>query len=321
MILALCAVIAGGITTWFVTRDDSPDFCRGLAKDSRVQQLVAAAHQTDPDCAALGRVLKKATMQGEEEKHSIKQAQAMKGTLLAVDDHMQRSGIASLNEEFSSPLADALVEYSIDVYKILAPGSFDYSKRDSPSDPPWEDENGAHVSIFQKPLMRVIRGLSATPSAYAELRLGVTRSAAHALATTPESAINADGSLGPSGPKVNAWPLGALDVIADNVTDNLSKERAAEWKNRVFADLTQETSLNFPSYGNGAEQNIVVTWKNLLKSTGSDHVVTHLHEQGPVLVKAWGKGIQLSEKRISLFADEARFSAESSRGTMSHYLR
>ncbi|MGW4273374.1 hypothetical protein ACWEGQ_13660 [Streptomyces seoulensis] len=179
------------------------------------------------------------------------------------------------------------------------------------------------MSVFQKSLMRVLRGVSATPSAYAELRRGVTRSAAHALVTTPESAVNAadySGAEGPSAPKANAWVLGALDAVADDVTGDLAKERAADWRKGVFVRLTQETAESGTPYGSDRERDIVVAWQKGLASAGDGDLVTRLRGQGPVLVKAWGEGISLSASRISALSDAARFSAESARGTWSHDL-
>ncbi|MEW5355223.1 hypothetical protein [Streptomyces sp. 16-176A] len=315
--------MAGGITAWFVSRDDSPDFCRALAKDNRVRSLLAATHQAGTDCAALGDTFKKAALREGEEKHSVRQAQAMKDALLAVDDRMRKSGTASLDEELSVPLAEAVADYADDVYGILAPANLDYSKHDSPSDPPWVDAAGAHMSVFQRSLIRVVRGMSVSPSAYAALRMGVTRSAAHALVTTPESAINAadySGAEGPSAPKANAWVLGALDAIADDVTGDLAKERAADWRKRAFARLTQDAAVSDAPYGSARERDIVIAWQNAVRSAGGDDLDTRLRGQGPVLVKAWGEGIRLDEKKISALSDEARFSAESARGTWSHDL-
>ncbi|WP_225835960.1 hypothetical protein [Streptomyces sp. NK08204] len=316
VILLVCIVAAGSVTAWFLTRDDSPDFCRELASDSRVEPILAAAHGREVDCATLGRTLKGATTGRIAEKHSLKQAQAMKNTLLAIDDRMQKLGVTSLDAEFSTALADALVDYPSDIYGSLAPSEFDHWNHNFPWDPPWEEDGGVHMAVPEKPLMRVMRGLSATPSAYAELRLAVTRSAAHELATTPDSTNH---SVIAAAPKTNARALAALDAIADNVTGSLGKEQAADWKNRVFTRLTQ-VSGSVPPYDKDPEHNITGTWQKDLKSAGNGDLSASLYGQGPVLVKVWGKGNLLKEEQISSLADDARFSAESARITWAHNL-
>ncbi|MBN0048053.1 hypothetical protein JS756_28865 [Streptomyces actuosus] len=323
MALVACAVMTGGIAAWFATRDDSPDFCHDLSKNGKIRRLLDAAHQAESTCAALGGALKKAAVRDGAEDHSIKQAQAMKDALLAVEDQMRRTGTTSLDEDFSEPFAEALADYSTDIYGILAPGSFDYSRHDSPSDPPWADEDGVHMAIFQKPLMRVMRGISATPAAYVELRRGVTRTAVHELAATPNSAVEAadpSGAEGPSAPKANGWVLGSLDAVADEVTARLTQEAAADWENRVRAGLAQGLPENVPPYGEDPERNILVTWQKTVASSSDDSLTAGLHMQGPVLVKAWGEGIRLGGEKISSLSEGARFSAESARSTMLHSL-
>ncbi|MEU0443412.1 hypothetical protein ABZ202_27380 [Streptomyces sp. NPDC006186] len=168
-VLIVCIVAAGGFTTWFVTREDSPDFCRELASDSRVEPFLGAGQRGDVDCADLGRTLKGATTGPTAEKHSLKQAQAMKNTLLAVDEQMQKLGITSLDAEFSAAPAEAMADYPSDIYGSLTPSEFDHWDHNLPWDPPWEEGGGVHMAVVDRPLMRVMRGLSATPSAYAEL--------------------------------------------------------------------------------------------------------------------------------------------------------
>ncbi len=88
------------------------------------------------------------------------------------------------------------------------------------------------MTVFQKPMMHVLRGLSATPAAYAELRLAVAREAARELVVTPGNALAS--RFHEVGCGYGA-ALGTYTAIREDVIngERMDAYSAADWKTKV----------------------------------------------------------------------------------------
>ncbi|MDR3081449.1 MAG: hypothetical protein LBV60_11085 [Streptomyces sp.] len=309
-VIIACLAAAGGLAAWLTVRsDDSPDFCRELAQNGRIQDALSDSGGAETDCAALGRSIKKATTGATPQKHSIEQAWAMKRSLLAIAETMDSTGAKSFDASLSAPLTSALADYSEDIFGVLNL-SDGYGRGMGPSDPPWEDNGGIHVAVPQKNIMRVLRGVSSSPAQYSELRLSVTRQAARYLATTPDTKEH---NIIAAGPKVIGAVLGGFDAVADDAIGGFDENDSTRWQEKALKGLTEGAPRTAPSYKKDPEGNIVTTWQLHLAATKPSGVIPAIRNQAPDMTKGWGSGAHLGKRTIDSLSIDARESAMNSR--------
>src|SRR5690606_33876002 len=177
----LCCVLAGGAGAWALFGPEGGDGgCAGLLRNERVRAALGEAHDSGLGCARLGAEIKKATTGPEQGRHSLRQAQAMKDVLVAVDEELQRPG-GRVSRRLFTPLAEALADYPADTEAILGVRSTEYAFKGPPAEPAWRDDEGVHMSVPRTALLRVVRVLSEEPAAYVALRQAATRRAAEGL--------------------------------------------------------------------------------------------------------------------------------------------
>ncbi|MDN3258377.1 hypothetical protein QWJ26_00830 [Streptomyces sp. CSDS2] len=300
--VVLCLALVVGVVLWLTrSPDQGTDYCGKLSEDKRVAAALGSVQRQDPDCARLGRAIRQATTGDQAGVHSLRQAQAMKNVLIAVDD-VTRDGDGSLDPALAVPLTEALSDYMPDYVKITAPGQVEYVRRAGDSAPPWSDDEGVHMSVFPLTLLHVTRQLADSPAAYAQLRVAATREIAEEFAGVPRAAGHErfEAAAGGAG-----YVLGALDAVAEDVREDLGEDGRRDWRADVFARLTKDASAP-PSYHDDPSGHIVKAWGGKLRSGGEDQVLTTLETQAGEMVRAWGEGAALDPRLRASLQKKAR---------------
>ncbi|MEU7558827.1 hypothetical protein [Streptomyces eurythermus] len=300
--VVLCLALAAGVVLWLTrSSDQGTDYCGKLSEDKRVVTALGSAQRQDPDCARLGRAIRQATTGDKAGEHSLRQAQAMKNVLIAVDD-VTRDGEGTLDPALAVPLAEALSDYMPDYVKITAPGQVEYVRRAGDSVPPWSDDQGVHMSVFPLTLLHVTRQLADHPAAYAQLRASATREIAEEFAGVPRGAGHErfEAAAGGAG-----YVLGALDAVAEDVREDLGEDGRRDWRADVFARLTKDASAP-PSYHDDPSGHIVKVWDGKLRGGGQDKLLATLETQSGEMVRAWGEGAALDSRLRASLLKKAR---------------
>lgn len=220
----------------------------------------------------------------------------MKNVLVAVND-VTSEGRGRLDEALAVPLAEAISDYMPDVYQILPPGNIDYVRAGVDSEPPWQDDDGVHMSMFSVSLIRVMRHISDSPAAYVELRDTVSQHAAALFATVPREG---EEWRFESPTRETAYVLGALDAVAEDVRKDLGDDGWKDWSTDVFSRMTKTTSP-LPSYGDDPAGHIEISWRQRLRAADQKNMLTRFETQATDMVQVWGKSAALhSELQQSL---------------------
>ncbi|MFF5566370.1 hypothetical protein ACFY7Z_07385 [Streptomyces sp. NPDC012623] len=316
-IVAAGAVVVGGLGVWLLTgQEGDKDSCAGLVKDKRLHQVVDAEPQKPATCAELGTAIKKATTGTSPGQHSLKQAQALKDTLLATADHLEKNE-RQLPAGLRLPLAEALADYAGDTHVIVGTGTAEYVTNGSPSEGPWKDDSGVHVSVYKDTLLPVLRSVSEDPHAYAFLRTAETRRAAESLSAIPRDAIKNNLK---SAPVSNARALAALDAVADAVSDARSTEEAEKWQKAVVDTLTNKAA-KAPAFKEDPVGHMVAAWATKLSATAAPQRFPYLHEEGVEMAGIWAQAQGVDDETSAKLLSNCRKGAETGYGTTSDDLK
>ncbi|WP_406109113.1 hypothetical protein OG698_40510 [Streptomyces sp. NBC_01003] len=283
---SIVVVAAGGVGIWKWTRPDGSDAvtCSALLNDTRIHNALGSAYRKNLSCHGLGEALREAGTGDKPGIHSKVQAQAMRNTLQATSDALTKSKQKSIAGPLRLPLAALITDYAPDTYEILKELDADYLTHAS-DDEPWEDNSGVHMTVAHEDLVRVVRAISDSPTAYAKVRSAEGRYAAHTLAAIPGTAKGFSLSLPPTG---NALVLGALDGVAADVTNGLSKRESARWNKDMVDSLVSSTTANIPDYKSNPAEYINNTWAKGLSTTSTNSSKV-FHEQGLHYMNIWAK--------------------------------
>lgn len=287
-----CLAVVGGTATWFFPRPDvNPGTCENLLKDKRVQKALGSTYNAGMSCSELGEAVKKATGRAESGQHSLRQAQAMKDVLVAVEESLKQTG-GHLDDVLRLPLAESLADYAADTHVIFDVGNAEYFRNGFPSEPVWEDSDGVHMAVLRSSLLRTVRAISEDPRAYVTLRTATTQYAAEGLAAVPRG-VTGDELTAP--PSRNSHVLGTFDAVAADIRRDLGQSQAAQWERNVFEELAKETPEP-PSYSKDPVNHLVDSWRRTLLAGGAENSSTALEEQSADMVDTWGKSLRLDSK-------------------------
>jgi len=283
----LCCVLAGGAGAWALFGPEGGDGgCAGLLRNERVRAALGEAHDSGLGCARLGAEIKKATTGPEQGRHSLRQAQAMKDVLVAVDEELQRPG-GRVSRRLFTPLAEALADYPADTEAILGVRSTEYAFKGPPAEPAWRDDEGVHMSVPRTALLRVVRVLSEEPAAYVALRQAATRRAAEGLVAAGPGPGDAglDAAAGR-----NARTLGVWDAVAADVRHDGVEEDTARWDHDVIKGLTGNAGERSARAARAKDpvNRLVGTWRRMLLGQHAS-----LEEQSAVMADLRGKAVGL----------------------------
>ncbi|MHB9859747.1 hypothetical protein [Streptomyces sp. YIM S03343] len=297
IVVALCVSLAGGIGGWLYARSsDGTDPCSELSGDKRIRSVLEPGEHDGASCSRLGSAIRRATTGEKAGGHSLSQAQAMKNVVLALDD-VTRNGAGHLDPALAVPVSKALADYMPDVYQIVAPGNVEYVRAERDAEPPWQDDDGVHMSVFSTALLHVMRELADSPPAYAQLRDAASRHAAESFASVPRSA---EDWRFESPTRAAAYVLGALDAVADDVRKGSGEDNWKDWSTEVFDRLTK-TSSTLPAYEDDPAGHIQISWQQTLHATGQKDLLPGLEGQATGMTEVWGKAAGLdTELRKSL---------------------
>lgn len=305
-----CVAAAGGVGAWLLLGSDGDSgSCEGLLQDKRIHEALDDNYRVGMSCSEFGAAISKATVGPVPGQHSLRQAQAMKDVLIAVEDNLESTG-GRLDPILSEPLAESLADYAADTDVMLGIGNADYVSNSLPSKPSWEDSDGVHMAVPRASLLRTVRAVSEEPTAYVVLRMAATRHAAEGLAAVERDTTGAELTAPPTR---NARTLGALDAVAADIRRDLGENRAPQWERDVFEGLTKKTPEP-PSYSKDPVNHLVDSWRRTLLADGAENSSTALEEQSADMVDAWGKALRLDSKVQSSLRKDALDSSYHSRG-------
>ncbi|MFE7426350.1 hypothetical protein [Streptomyces sp. NPDC057545] len=292
----LAAAVAGA-TAWFLVGTDSAGDradCDGLLADDLTKRALGEAYRSDMSCAELGLAVLRVTAGEADGTHTLRQASAMKDILVAVGDDMERRGAPWVDPALRKPLADALADYA-DVNAVLSdPTDSAHLHKVLPSDPPWKEQDGYHLSLPAETLVRVVRAVSDDPEAHAVVRGAQTRWEAERLGELPASAQ-------PVRLVNGARAFGKLDGIADDVRRGLSAQEAREWDAAVFARLGAGTDPA-PEAGPGPARRIEDGWRRELAGTPATERGSAVERQCARMISLWADGMRVARST----ADDAQ---------------
>ncbi|WP_103515333.1 hypothetical protein [Streptomyces sp. SM10] len=283
---ALCVLLAGSGGGWlYLHTDDGPGFCEEMSQDERLRSTLAAEPQDIGDCATLANAIHRATTGDRTGEHSVVQAQAMKNILVALEDTQGPEDERKISSDFAVPFSKTLADYMPDVYESLRPANIEYIRAGRNSEPPWKDDEGVHMSVASDYLVRLMRRLSETPAAYAQLREAVSRQAAGKLTSVPP---DADGSRFATETKSAGYVLGVFDALAEHVhrdrgegwksLRNLGKISWEDWRTEVFDRLTEDGSAP-PSDERDPAGHLTASWRGTLRTAEAENLLSSLGTQ------------------------------------------
>lgn len=290
--VASCAAVAGGVGAWLLLGSGgNTGSCEQLLQDKSIHAALGDNYKVGMSCSELGAAVRKTTVGSTTGQHSLRQAQAMKDVLVAVEDSLETTG-GGLDPILRMPLAESLADYAADTDAILGIGDAEYISNSSSSEPAWKDADGVHMAVPRTSLLRTVRAVSEEPAAYTTLRMAATRHAAEGLAAV-ERGTGGAGLTAP--PARNARTLGTLDAVAADIRQNLGKNQAAQWERDVFEGLTEKTPEP-PSYSKNPVNHLVDSWRRTLLAEGAGNSATAIEEQSAQMVTTWGKALGLGSK-------------------------
>jgi hypothetical protein len=203
-----------------------------------------------------------------------------------------RNADGEIDAELALPVAEALADYMPDVYGMVSPGHIEYVRVSGDAEPPWEDDEGVHMSVPSLSLLHVMRHLADTSDAYAELRDAASKYAAAEFAEVPHGA---EEWRFETPVRDAAYVLGAMDAIADDVRQDRGKEGWDEWSADVFGRMTKDVPAP-PAFNKDPAGHISASWRQTLRTSGLKGMASCFGAQSTDMVRIWGEGAELGEK-------------------------
>ncbi|OIK25890.1 hypothetical protein [Streptomyces malaysiense] len=307
--VVVCAA-AAGLTAWLLPDSGrQTGTCEDLLGDKRVRTALGGGYRSGMSCSALGSAVVKATVDAAPHQHSLQQAQSMKTVLVAVGESLARTG-GRIDTPLRTPLADALADYTPDTASVLGIADAEYVVHAVPAKPAWKDKDGVHMAVTRGTLLRVLRGVSRDPAAYATVRAASTRYTAEQLAAVPRGATGYALTVAPA--RVSRL-LGSLDAVADGVRRDLGDARTKEWERDVFAQETKRAATP-PSYTKDPVEHLVGTWSSTLRAGGFPGGSDALEQQSGEMVDEWAKALGVTAGVRSTLRENALNDSSGARG-------
>ncbi|ARP71564.1 hypothetical protein LK07_19420 [Streptomyces pluripotens] len=285
-----CASAVGGVAAWLLLGSDGhAGTCDDLLGDKHLHTALGSGYRPGMSCSELGSAVEKAVVGAKPHRHSLQQAQTMKLVLVAVDESLSKNG-RRVDAALRTPLAESLADYAPDTASVLGIGDADYAVRGLPAKPAWEDADGVHMAVTRSTLLRVLRGISEDPAAYATVRAASTRYAAEQLAAVPRGVTGYDLTVPPA---QNSRVFGSLDAVATGVRHDLGDSQAEQWQRVVFTKATKQASTP-PSYEKDPVGHLVDMWGSTLRAGGLKNSPDVLEQQSADMVDAWSRALKLT---------------------------
>ncbi|MFE7559739.1 DUF6571 family protein [Kitasatospora sp. NPDC057500] len=230
--------------------------------------------------------------------HTPAQARVMQGVIDALD--AEGKGAENVHDDLKKPIANALSDYVDDTHLIL---SEDVSTVQH--DGAWEKNGEGHLGGSSDHIIRVMRGVSDDPEAYATLYAAERAKAAEALAVLPADPQHAAEERDIPARQVGT-ALGAYDAIRTSVILD-EKDDRMEWAEKTgeFASTVNGSVTGFiPEVGDLAgglvdlgisewTDNIKEDAQNAGNSKSADAHYAAL-TQGKVMAAGWGEATHTS---------------------------
>ncbi|MFB7917789.1 hypothetical protein [Streptomyces sp. NPDC056061] len=316
-VTAALLAMALAVGAWFLLGRERPADCDALVKDDRVESALGSHHSADMSCADLGAAVKAATIGGKAAPHTRTQADSMKKILLAVNDSLVH-GDRTLAADLRLPLAESLADYAQDTQEILDGTNSEYTRWASPESVAWQDETGYHFSVLRGELVRVLRGASEEPAAYAILRDAQTRWGAAQLGSLTEKAT---GDALEGAAVTNSAALGGYDAIAADVVRDKESSAAAQWMDAVYAALRSPGATSSAAPRSALSDRITGKWRASLASVPAAKRADHLREQGTAMFAAWAEAAEVGRDRAEPVEAQCRRTGQEQYAAIAQNLR
>ncbi|MFE6870846.1 DUF6571 family protein [Kitasatospora sp. NPDC057692] len=240
--------------------------------------------------------------------HTPAQARVMQGVIDALD--AEGKGAEDIHDDLKAPLANALSDYVDDTHLIL---SEDVSTAKHSG--AWEQNGEGHLGGGSDHIIRVMRGVSDDPEAYATLYAAERAKAAEALAALPADPQHAAEERDIPARQVGT-ALGAYDAIRSSVILD-EKDDRMEWAEKTgeFASTVNGTVTGFiPEVGDIAgglvdlgisewTDNVKEDAQNAGNSKSADAHYAAL-TQGKAMAAGWGDAAHASPEAANVVSQE-----------------
>ncbi|MER5354393.1 DUF6571 family protein [Kitasatospora sp. NPDC002551] len=226
--------------------------------------------------------------------HTPAQARVMQGVVDALD--ADGKGAEDVHDDLKMPLANALSDYVDDTHQILS-----QHHTNADHNGVWEENGEGHLGGTADHLIRVMRGVSDEPEAYATLYNAERAKAAEALAAIP-----GNHQYGPDRAHSIGAALGAYDAIRSDVILD-EKDDRMEWAEKTgeFASSVNGVVTGFiPEVGDVAGAFVdagISGWVDDVKKEAQDAGNTKNSDkhfaaltQSQVMAGEWGRRNHLS---------------------------
>ncbi|MFJ6623457.1 hypothetical protein ACIQOW_38560 [Kitasatospora sp. NPDC091335] len=299
-VLTTLVVAAVGVGLWWTFGRDDPDRdCAGLRGDERIRTVLAFDWRSDLPCGDLAGRLRGATTGDRPGVHTVEQARAMRGVVLALADREDHH----VHPDVRRPLAEALADYASDTHAVLSLVDAGDTTHAGSSDGARQDGQGVHFSVDRGELVRALRGLSEDPTAYALLRTADLRRAAAGFA-----------AVGPNPPDAEienqvgraAMPAGAFDAIADDVLRGRGADSRREWQSEALSRLRASEGDPPPDYSADPAGHLAAACLARVDPEDTSGVV-QLQRQTVDLLNRWSEASRanLDPHRLGVLGDRA----------------
>ncbi|MBD0692730.1 DUF6571 family protein [Streptomyces sp. CBMA123] len=258
--------------------------------------------------------------------HTEAQARIMHDTVTTLDEGQ---GGNKVNANLRQPLANALADYTNDSHEIFNGRNSQYADHGSAV---WTDANGTvHMGVGEDSLVRVMRGLSDNPDAYATLHQAESAKIAQELSSLgPNASQNDIQDVMNKG----AASLGVYDAVRADVAMGQRDDAnlQADWKAKVAYHVVGAPLTPIPWVGDSA-QRLVDTWAWEWDNQMKDHnnsvanakiSDTYLDANNEMthLVSGWAKdrGTDPDSSMIHVVEDASHDRRSTSATTAGHFL-
>jgi hypothetical protein len=257
--------------------------------------------------------------------HTEAQARIMHDTITTLDDGQ---GGTKIKDTLRQPLANALADYTNDTHELLNGRNSLYTDH---ADSVWNDNGTVRMAVGEDSLVRVMRGLSDNPDAYATLHQAESAKIAQELSSMPGNPSQNDiqdvMNKGAAG-------LGVYDAIRADVAMGQRDDAnlQADWKSKVAYHLVGAPFTPIPWVGDSA-QRLVDTWAWEWDNQMKDHnnsvanakiSDTYLDANTEMthLVSGWAKdrGMDPDSSMIHVVEDSSHDRRSTSSTTAGHFL-
>lgn len=258
--------------------------------------------------------------------HTEAQARIMHDTLTTLDEGQ---GGNKINANLRQPLANALADYTNDTHEIFNGRNSQYTDHGSSV---WTDAGGTvHMGVGEDSLVRVMRGLSDNPDAYATLHQAESAKIAQELSGMgPNPSQNDIQDVMNKG----AAGLGVYDAIRADVAMGQRDDAnlQADWKAKVAYHIVGAPLTPIPWVGDSAQRLVdawAFDWDNQMKDHNNSVANAKISDtyldantEMTHLVSGWAKdrGMDPDSSMIHVVEDSSHDRRSTSATTAGHFL-